>query len=330
MDELYERVLRNYEMPWLVFSILRELYTFDLETVIEDPNSKTTLDVFRGFLLSKTFKTNVLYPDQITLTKKLKTELEELKSLVLKIDPESFETYILYSEYMVYILEENNKDIATDYINFKNIISFIMTIEIFQKHRLTHNHIRDMFSNYLYKEDIVNFPKELQPAILKAIVSSSPKKLINVTKKIESYRKDIERISTRNLEPDDITFAILEHGKDLKTFIPSITNLKNFVCILVQKSQKMNEATKKYMRTEIAEVLISMPRKLLNAFVCLLFKIRESVGHKITTQNQNFCLYVANQKLDYELIDLAWFASTRRNKRLVAQIEDSGDEDDLF
>lgn len=319
MDVLYDKIVSKYEIPWVVFSILRELYTFDLDTLVEDLTSPNSLDNLRGFLLSKRFKSSIIYQDTFSLPPTIIGELRELQAQVREIDPQSYESYVLMVSYMTYVLDENLKDLAFDFMNFVDIKTFFMLIEVMQKHSLTQSGVKELFANYII--DLNKFPEHLKAKILKAIVTSSHKKVVNISKDIEIYRQDILELCSMHSEADTLTFAIVEAGKNMVDYIPNIESLKAFSILLIQKSMKATQADKLYMRDTMSKILIQLPRMMLNAYLFLLFKFRESAATKITTQNKNLSLFIDNQLYVPEGIDLAWF--TRLNGKRTLRNGDS-------
>ncbi|QLI62446.1 DhNV_085 [Dikerogammarus haemobaphes nudivirus] len=331
MDVLYDTITSKYEAPWLMFSILRELYEFDLNLLVKDDQSTNTFELFRTFLLQDKYKTNLIRQETFSLTSKKIQELENLKKEILNIAPDTFESYILFSSYMTAVIDETLRDFPFDFMNFDSILTFFIILEIFSKVSLQTSHVRDIFSLYLYKKDLEQFPVELQPKILKVIVCSRPNKLINMTKVLLPYKEELTKLTEQNNgEIDDLIFQILEVGGNVRDFIPDVETIKKLALLLLSKTLHMNMENKAFLRSEVGDLLIQLPRRLLNSILFLIFKSREVSATKITSQNKNFYLFVHNMYKIKKPQNLEWFNNTGRRKRDFGVLTDSDQEDEIF
>lgn len=316
MEKFYDSINTQHQPSWLVFSIIKELYTNDLETLKVSNNSKTSLADIRGFLIQDKFITNVIYPDVLDISPSQYKLLESLKLQIKEIPQHEYESYVLFVSYLKYILVENVKDLIIDFINFDGISDFIITLELLQKHRLTHPILKEMFADIIYASDKSNFPSDLYPLIQKVFVSSKRNKLVHMTKKLKDYEDLIENSPMLDLPQDEMMLKILNATAKINVMIPSILDMKELSFNIVSSSQKINKGVKEALKIQLVPVILQLPRLMCNSYLNLLFKIREYTGSKITTQNKNFCLFVDNQRKVPQGVDLEWFEAIRSKRTL--------------
>lgn len=316
MEVFYNHIDAQHQPSWLIFSIIKELYTNNLETLQVTNNCKTTIADIRGFLIKDRFTTNVIYPDVLNVTPNQYKLLESLKVQIKDIPHYEYESYVLYVSYLKYILVENVKDLIINFLNFDGIIDFITTLELLQKHRLTHIILREVFSDIIYASEKMNFPSDVYPLIQKVFTSSKRNKLVHMTKKLKEYEKLIENSPMLDLPQDEMMLSILNTTSKTNVIIPSIIDMKELSFNIVSISMKINKTVKETLKIQLVPVILQLPRLMCNSYLNLLFKIREYTGSKITTQNKNFCLFVDNQRVAPKGVDLEWFESIRTKRTL--------------
>lgn len=320
MEKFYDTITREYEPTWVIFSIIKELYTNNMDCFTRSEDSKTTFYNIRGFLIKDRFISTKIYPDILPITTKQYNLMIHFKSLISEIPKVEYESYILYVSYLKYILVENLKDIVIDFINFDGISEFIITIELLQKHRLSPTLIKEIFGDVIYASIKNEVPKQIYPLVQKVFASSTKNKLVHMTKKLKDFENLINESPLLTMETDDIILEILNHTST-EYIVPSIIDLKEMSFNLVSASQKINKELKVALKEQIVPVILQLPRLMCNSYLNLLFKIREYGGTKITTQNKNFCLFIDNQRVQPLGVNLQWFETIRCKRKLENEDE---------
>lgn len=316
MDTFYQEIVEKYEHPWVIFSIICEMYNKNIyENVEIEDGLKANWVEFRSFLIHYKCKQNIIQPKILKISKQMKDKLDSYLYIVEKIDKNIYESFILYSSFLSYMCNENVHFLFIDFINFDNIALFCDSLRLLQQNKISITNLRYIFKKYIY-DDIYEYSEKDAESIIKFIYKINCDNVIVKSKKLKIHEEFIQNYikSQKYKFDDELIYKICNSNDNFKLLtVSEIFNLINYF-VKTSFDSKMKTLTLMSTSSEL-ETLMSCHKSVINTFLIFFLKIKEVGNFKTTKFYNDLATLIINSNVEMKNFKLSYFmeCNKRRN-----------------